>query len=47
MPTVNPNEDRKSFVARCIPIVIKEGAEKDHAVAKCFGIFRQHKKRKK
>lgn len=40
MPKVNPGESEKDFVARCIPIVIKEGATKEQAAGKCFGIYR-------
>ena len=47
MPKVNPNESRKSFVGRCIPIVIKEGATQAHAVAKCNGMYEQYLKRKR
>lgn len=45
MPTPEKGETEKDFIARCIPYVIKEeGIEQDHAVAKCYGIWRQDKK---
>lgn len=46
MPTPEPNETRSHFVGRCIPYVKKEepSIETDHAVAKCHGIWEQHKR---
>lgn len=48
MPTPNKGETQDEFISRCVPIVIRDdnldaGDEKDrkHAVAKCFGIWRQ------
>jgi len=46
MPSPKGGESKKKFISRCIPIVIKEGAEQDHAVAKCNGIWRQSLKKK-
>jgi len=47
MPTPNPNETRNHFVGRCIGVVKSEepGIETDHAIAKCHGIWEQHKKK--
>lgn len=46
MPSPKEEETKKKFVSRCIPIVIKEGADQDHAIAKCNGIWRQSLKKK-
>ena len=35
MPTPRRNEDKKEFMARCIPEVIGEGYGNDQAVAIC------------
>lgn len=45
MPTPNANEPQKDFIARCIPIVLKEGTAKDQkqAAAICFSIWRRSK----
>jgi len=44
MPSVNPNESRSDYVARCIPVVMKEGHTKEQAVGKCEGMYTSHKK---
>lgn len=44
MPDVKPGENEKDFLARCIPIVIREGATKEQAAGKCYGIYRNAKK---
>lgn len=43
MPVPNKGEDKKSFVSRCIPYVMKEdpSMKQDHAIAKCYGIWEQ------
>ncbi len=48
MPTPNPNETQSKFISRCVPIVMQEAGTKDreHAVAKCYGIWQQSKKEK-
>ena len=48
MPTPKPNETKKEFMKRCIPIVLKEPDTKDsgHAWQKCNGIWEQSKKKK-
>ena len=49
MPDVSPGESYNDFMNKCIPIVKKEdtgkGYDKDHAVAKCHGIWETAKKR--
>jgi hypothetical protein len=49
MPKPNPNESKKDFIARCVPYVMKNENVKDskYAVAKCNGIWEQHKKKQK
>jgi len=48
MPTPKPKETQQEFISRCISYVIKEeGLDKDQAAGKCYGIWRQHKKKKK
>jgi len=50
MPTPKKNETKNEFIHRCIPYVIRESGGKvsgDHAVAKCFGIWRQWQKEKR
>ena len=48
MPSVREGESRESYVRRCIPYVIKkEGLKQEHAVAKCYGMYEQHKKKGK
>lgn len=45
MPEVSENESEKDYMKRCVPYLIdKEGLEQKHAVAKCYGMFRQHRK---
>lgn len=39
MPTPNKGESRNDFVARCVPIVMGEGADQEAAVGKCEGIY--------
>lgn len=46
MPKPKKDEKRKDFIKRCIPIVMKEGAEKEHAIGKCYGIFKHNKGKK-
>lgn len=42
MPKVTPGESRSDFVARCIPVVMKEGLTQDQAVGKCEGMYDSH-----
>jgi hypothetical protein len=44
MPAVKPNESRNDYVARCVPICMKEGLDQKAAVGKCEGIFMSHRK---
>ena len=47
MPTPNRGESEKDYVARCIPIVIKDGTAKDgrQASAVCHSMYKDHKKK--
>ena len=49
MPTPTTGETEQHFVSRCISYLFHKEGEKDkaHAVAKCYGIYRQWKKEKK
>ena len=53
MPDVKPSEkhDKKGlnhYLARCVPVVMKEnGGNQKAALGKCYGMYRQSKKRKK
>jgi hypothetical protein len=46
MPTPKPDETRKDFVSRCIPVVIEDGTAKDNdqAVAVCNSLYSDSKK---
>jgi hypothetical protein len=48
VPDVNPGESEKSFVARAIPILLKDGTAKDQAQAAAiaYSMFRKHNKKK-
>lgn len=43
MPTPGKKEDQKSFISRCIPIVLKEGTAKDNkqAAAICHSLWKK------
>ncbi len=47
MPTPRPDESEKVFIARCIPIVLKEGTARNQAqaVAVCASMHRQARKK--
>jgi len=44
MPTVNKGENKNDYMARCVPIVIKEGNTSEQAVGKCNGMWEQAQK---
>lgn len=48
MPEPGKNEKEEDFISRCVPIVIEEGTAKDNdqAVAICYSLWREHKKKK-
>ena len=39
MPTPNDNETREEWMARCIPVLINEGRNRDQAVAICSSMW--------
>ena len=46
MPSVEKNETESHYMARCVPILIKEGKKKDQAVAQCLNMFKEKWKAK-
>ena len=47
MPAVKPGESEKSYISRCVPYVMKEGKTKEQALGKCYGMYRQARKKKR
>ena len=49
MPQPREGETEQAFVSRCISYLFNREGERDkqHAAAKCYGIYRQWKKEKK
>lgn len=46
MPSIKKGESEKDYVARCIPIVMKEkGIDSKEASARCHGMYQQYKKK--
>jgi hypothetical protein len=45
MPEPKGNESQNDFISRCVSIVMNEGKDQDEALGKCYGIWRQHKKK--
>ena len=45
MPKPRKNEKRKDYIARCVPIVVREGLTPRQAVGRCHGMWRQSKKK--
>jgi hypothetical protein len=45
MPNPKANESEQDFVARCVPVVMKEGKTQEQALGACYGIFRSAKKK--
>ena len=47
MPGCKPKsgESEKDFMSRCIPLAIKEGKDQKEASGKCYGIYREAKKK--
>jgi len=46
MPTPNENESQADYVKRCVPIVMKEGADQKAALGKCYGMWDSHQTKK-
>lgn len=47
MPDPNKGESKEKFMARCIPVLVKEGRKAGQAVAICSSMYDQYKKHKK
>ena len=47
MPTPRPDEDKSSFISRCIPFVSKENPNRpnEQNVAVCYSIWERHIKK--
>ena len=47
MPEPNANEKESEFIARCVPIVMKDNPKMDNkqAVAVCFSTWREKRKK--
>jgi hypothetical protein len=43
MPKPRKNETEESFIARCVPEVIREGRDQQQAVAVCYSTWNQHR----
>jgi len=44
MPEPKQNESEQDFVSRCVPEVMREGADQQAALGKCYGIYRNANK---
>lgn len=44
MPKPKPGESEKDYVARCVPVVMGEGATQEQALGKCYGMYKNAKK---
>ena len=48
MPKILSTDTKKTWIPKCISIVMKEGGHtKEQAAGKCFGMWKQHMKNKK
>lgn len=45
MPTPQDKESKKDFVGRCIPELVKEGKDQKQAVAICYSMWEEEKKK--
>jgi hypothetical protein len=46
MPKPQPGEKREAYISRCIAFCVKnEGLSQNAAAGKCYGMWRQHKKK--
>jgi hypothetical protein len=45
MPEVKPGESRKDYIARCVPVVMKEGLDNKAAEGKCEGTWDSYVKK--
>jgi len=44
MPKPRNGESERDYVARCVPFVMGEGATREQALGKCYGMYRSAKK---
>ena len=47
MPNVRKGEDKTAFVSRCIGELMGEGSEQGQAVAICYSMWEEDKKKKR
>jgi len=48
MPAVKKGEKQSDYVSRCVAYVVKnEGLNQQAALGKCYGLYKESKKRKK
>jgi hypothetical protein len=46
MPSVKKGEKQSDYMARCVPMLTKEGHKHEQAVAQCINMFKEHWKAK-
>lgn len=46
MPSVHKGEKQSDYMARCVPMLTKEGKKHNQAIAQCLNMFREHWKAK-
>ncbi|MEY3370827.1 MAG: hypothetical protein RLZZ361_1497 [Cyanobacteriota bacterium] len=46
MPKPRKNENQDTFIARCIPELVREGREQGQAVAVCYSMWNEHSGKK-
>ena len=44
MPTLKDDEDKKSFIERCVPKIISEGKDPNQAIAICYSMYNEQSK---
>lgn len=47
MPKPHDGETEKDFVQRCVPVLVSEGKDQKQAVAICYSMYREHRKKGK
>jgi hypothetical protein len=45
MPTPEKNETERDYVARCVPMLVAEGKDHKQAVAVCYSMYDEHKRK--
>lgn len=46
MPTPRKDEKESDYISRCVEQVMEEGLDKDQALGKCYGMWKEHKNKK-